>query len=140
MDYSYEYSDKLDYKHSRLSSWLEVMLNSKNKVLKPMSDRITKDPIFEEVLSLMDMSTKSAEEVEEMRLSRKYDIGTLMEFHDVYEEAKEEGIAIGEARGEAKGEAKVQLEIAQNLKLRGYSLTEIKEITGISSQLLERLH
>ncbi|WP_432784852.1 hypothetical protein AAEX37_01788 [Oligella sp. MSHR50489EDL] len=108
----------------------------------------------------MDMSTKSAEEVEEMRLSRKYDIGTLMEFHDVYEEAKaegkEEGIAIGEARGEARGEAKGiaigkeegraegkaenQLEIAQNLKLRGYSLTEIKEITGIPSQLLERLH
>ncbi|WP_432784410.1 hypothetical protein AAEX37_01375 [Oligella sp. MSHR50489EDL] len=56
MDYSYEYRDKLDYKHSRLSWWLEVMINSKNKILKPMSVPITKDPIFKEVLNLTDMS------------------------------------------------------------------------------------
>ncbi|WP_432785716.1 hypothetical protein AAEX37_02506 [Oligella sp. MSHR50489EDL] len=42
--------------------------------------------------------------------------------------------------GEAEGKAENQLEIAQNLKSRGYSLTEIKEITGIPQQLLERLH
>lgn len=75
-----------------------------------------------------------------MRRSYERDIGTMMEIYA----AKAEGIAIGEARGEARGiaigEAKVQLEIAQNLKSRGYSLTEIKEITGIPQQLLERLH
>jgi hypothetical protein len=54
-----------------------------------------------------------------------------------------EGIEIGEAKGieigEARGEAKRDVEIARNMKRKGYSTDDIADLTGLSSGEIERL-
>jgi len=52
---------------------------------------------------------------------------------------KAEGIAEGEARGEARGKAERAIEIARNMKRRGYSTNDIADLTGLSSDEIERL-
>lgn len=52
---------------------------------------------------------------------------------------KVEGYEKGLAEGEAKGKAEGKAEIARNLKRKGFSPTEISELTGFSHQELEKL-
>jgi len=45
---------------------------------------------------------------------------------------REEGIKIGEARGEVRGEKKSMLKVALKMRLRGDSIADIVELTGLS--------
>ena len=54
-------------------------------------------------------------------------------------ERKDEWIAEGKAEGEAEGEARGKAEIALVMKQRGYSTNDIADLTGLSSDEIERL-
>ena len=49
-----------------------------------------------------------------------------------------EGIAEGEARSEAKWKAE-KIETAKNMKKKGYPVSDIIELTGLSSSEIKRL-
>ena len=58
-------------------------------------------------------------------------------------EGKAEGIAIGldrgKAEGKAEGESKKAIDIARNMKAKGFSVADIADITGLSAAEIDRL-
>jgi predicted transposase/invertase (TIGR01784 family) len=51
----------------------------------------------------------------------------------------EEGMIDGIAKGIAEGEAKGKVETARGMKVKGYSMVDIAEITGLSVTEIEDL-
>ena len=54
-------------------------------------------------------------------------------------EGRAEGEKVGRAEGEKKGRAEVKAEVALKLKAKGFSLTEIAELTGLSEADIAQL-
>jgi predicted transposase/invertase (TIGR01784 family) len=50
-----------------------------------------------------------------------------------------EGEGVGEARGEARGRTERNIEVAQNMKKKGYDVSEIAEMTGLPPSEIEQL-
>ena len=53
--------------------------------------------------------------------------------------AREEGIIEGEIKGEIKGKFEGKIEIAKNLKNKGFKIADIVEITGLSTKEVEKM-
>jgi predicted transposase/invertase (TIGR01784 family) len=54
-------------------------------------------------------------------------------------EARSEGLAEGEAKGKAEGRADEKLDIAKNMLSKGFDLSVITELTGLSEDALRSL-
>jgi predicted transposase/invertase (TIGR01784 family) len=61
------------------------------------------------------------------------------EFISVADQFVAEGIAIGKAEGKVEGKAERDIEIARNMKRKGYSAKDITDLTGLSTAEIERL-
>ena len=55
------------------------------------------------------------------------------------EEGMARGLEKGRAEGEAKGEAKKARETAAAMKAKGFSLTDIADITGLTKKEIEKM-
>lgn len=49
------------------------------------------------------------------------------------------GEKIGEKRGEKKGERKSKIDVAKKLLLKGMSIDDIKDVTGLTAKQIEKL-
>ena len=55
------------------------------------------------------------------------------------EEGKAQGIAEGKAQGMAQGKAEANRENAKRMKDKGYSIEDIADITGLTTEMIEHL-
>jgi predicted transposase/invertase (TIGR01784 family) len=92
---------------------------------------IEMDEILQKAHHILDTTTKNKEEmaIYEMKLKAE------MDYNNNMSSAMKEGIK----KGRKKGIKEEKIKIALNLKTKGYSLEEIKEITGLSIKEIESL-
>jgi predicted transposase/invertase (TIGR01784 family) len=55
------------------------------------------------------------------------------------EDIEKRGIKLGEERGEKRGEMQKAREAARKMKARGYPVEDIVDITGLSTEEVEKL-
>jgi predicted transposase YdaD len=89
------------------------------------------------------LNTETSEKVEEFlktyKKAEQEDIVWNKVKEEGIEKGKKEGIMIGKEEGIKEGFKERNNQIALNLKTKGYSLEEIKEITGLSIKEIESL-
>ena len=68
---------------------------------------------------------------------------TERDYYNIIETARNDGLAMGMAKGEAEGKIEGKIEektnIAMKMKKKGYSISDIEEITGLTSSEIEAL-
>jgi predicted transposase/invertase (TIGR01784 family) len=92
---------------------------------------IFREPIFERALETAEVARLSKDEV------LQYEMSQIAQWdnYSVMETAK----FIGHAEGRAEGRANEKIEIARNMKNKGFDISIIAEMTGLSSAEIERL-
>lgn len=64
---------------------------------------------------------------------------TERDYYNIIETARNDGLAMGMAKGEAEGKIEEKTNIALKMKKKGYSISDIEEITGLTSSEIEAL-
>lgn len=64
---------------------------------------------------------------------------TERDYYNIIETARNDGLAMGMAKGEAEGKIEEKANIALKMKKKGYSISDIEEITGLTSSEIEAL-
>jgi predicted transposase/invertase (TIGR01784 family) len=111
-----------------------------------MENLIGHDVIIKRAFQAIDQASWSEEELRSYEHSVKVELDNLVVEQQKIEDAKAEGEAKGEARGKAEGKAEgiVQgkregilegkIAIAKKMLLKGNSLDEVMEITGLREE------
>lgn len=112
--------------------WIYVLKNMETLNRLPFKAR---KAVFEKLEKIIDIASLTKEERE------KYD-----ESIKVYRDqlvtiafAKEKGIEEGMEKGRKEGEKKKQLEIARNMKAKGFAAEDISELTGLPVKEIKEL-
>ena len=112
--------------------WIYVLKNMKTLNRLPFKAR---KAVFEKLEKIIDIASLTKEERE------KYD-----ESIKVYRDqlvtiafAKEKGIEEGMEKGRKEGEKMKQLEIARNMKAKGFAAEDISELTGLPVKEIKEL-
>ena len=149
---------KLGYKFLELPNFtksaeeLEPGLDSWLYLLKNMS-QLDKMPVyfnkrvFEKVFQIAEVSNLTKEEYMSYRtsLEQKWDYENVLSYavqeaeERKYAEGKQEGKIEGKIEGKQEGKQEEKIETARKLKGKGYSFTDISEITGLSISEIEKL-
>jgi len=129
---------------SRSDKWYYFLKNLESFESIPS---IFREPIFERALEAAEVAGLTQDEVFLYEVSRmaQWDNNSVMETAKFIGHAT--GLAEGEAKGKAEGraEGKIEgrserdIEIARNMKRKGYATDDIAEMTGLSSVEIERL-
>ena len=93
------------------------------------------DEPFQEAFDVLTTSKFSVKDLEAYEKSLDRDRVT----RGIYRKGQQEGIAEGMVLGEAKGKAERETEIALNLHRRGLDLQAISEVTGLSTESLDKI-
>jgi len=100
---------------------------------------ILREPVFERALETAEIARLTEEEVFQYEMSRI----AQWDNYSVLETAKFEGRTMGRkeglAEGRAEGETKKSIEIARNMKKKGFDTATIAEMTGLSMEEIQRL-
>lgn len=79
----------------------------------------------------------------EVKLTYEKEMFTERDYYNIIETARNDGLAMGMAKGEAEGKIEGKIEektnIALKMKKKGYSISDIEEITGLTSSEIEAL-
>ena len=97
---------------------------------------IFREPVFERALETAEIARLTEEEVFQYEMSRI----AQWDNYSVLETAKFEGRAMGRKEGLAEGETHKAIEIAGNMKQKGFDTATIAEMTGLSPEEIERLN
>jgi len=117
---------------TNFDKWLFVIRNL-NKL-----DRIPeelKDGIFLRLFEVAEIAKFTPAEVRNYEDSLK----AYRDLKNSIDTAREEGIIEGEIKGEIKGVIKGKIEIAKNLKSKGFAVEDIAEITGLTATQIEKI-
>ena len=114
------------------------------ELLDTESNKETKDDKYNRV-DIKAKNSKGEIILVEMQQTREHD--TLVRDTDVMRtqlleaeiKGRKKGMAEGRAEGEKIGRAEVKAEVALKLKAKGFSLTEIAELTGLSEADIAQL-
>jgi flagellar biosynthesis/type III secretory pathway protein FliH len=129
----------------------EKQLNSIIKTDKELVNEVVRmDPTISELHEKTEsarLNTEESEIMERFMKTYKKHEQEDIDWNEVREKGKREGIKKGEEKGKRegikegikKGKEEKNNQIALNLKTKGYSLEEIKEITGLSIKEIESL-
>jgi len=90
--------------------------------------------ILNNVIEKSNVPKREAESIMEAAAKRYY-----LEPLNWRAEGKAEGILIGEAKSEAKGIIKGKIEAAKKMFAKGFSFDDVRDITGLSTQVLEQI-
>ncbi|OJV34309.1 MAG: hypothetical protein BGO29_08550 [Bacteroidales bacterium 36-12] len=104
-------------------------------------------PIFEKLEKIVDISALSKEDRLRYDRSIRNYRDTLATLSFAKQEGLEKGLKKGLSKGRKegreegieKGEKRKQIEIARNMKAKGFTSTNIMEITGLSEREVEKL-
>ena len=83
----------------------------------------------------------------EVKLTYEKEMFTERDYYNIIETARKDGLAMGMAKGEAEGKIRGKIEgkieektnIALKMKKKGYNISDIREITGLTSSEIEAL-
>ena len=117
--------DELDTLYDK---WLYVLKNLYKLESRPKALR---DKIFDRLFKEAEIAAFTPEEL------REYE-GSLKAYRDIknsIDTARREG----EAKGRAEGRAEAEAEIARKLKAKGFSITDISEMTGLTEEEINTL-
>jgi hypothetical protein len=85
------------------------------------------------------ITNANAEKLEELFMRRKEGVILTEKLDAYFTERYAPAIAKGEAKGKAEGKAERDIEIARNMKKKGYPVSDIIELTGLSTAEIRRL-
>ena len=105
--------------------WIYVLKNMETLNRLPFKAR---KAVFEKLEKIIDIASLTKEERE------KYD-----EIAFAKEKGIEEGMEKGMEKGRKEGEKKKQLEIARNMKAKGFAAEDISELTGLPVKEIKEL-
>jgi predicted transposase/invertase (TIGR01784 family) len=127
-----KFNKNIDELDSRFDKWLYVIRNL-NK-LDRIPDKL-REQIFEKVFEVAEIAKFTPDQIRSYEDSLKY-------YRDIkasLDTKFEEGMAKGKVEGKIEGRIEEKIEIARNLLKKGFSISDITEITGLSQSEIENL-
>jgi predicted transposase/invertase (TIGR01784 family) len=125
----------LQFIQSTLDRWSVFLARAERYDEETLPDYLSADPIIRKAMHIFETTRLDADKRETYEARLKWLRDETSALETKYLRGKQEGIAIGKEEGIAIGEAKRQLdklEMAKKLKIRGLSIGEISEVTGLS--------
>ena len=96
---------------------------------------LAQDAVFQKLASIAEVAALSKEDREKYDESLRKYRDTISVMEGQYLEGKEAGLA----EGMEKGIAERNVEITRSMKAKGYSISEISDITGLSAEEIDAL-
>jgi predicted transposase/invertase (TIGR01784 family) len=109
---------------THFDKWLFVLKHLQNLQDRP---KALQERVFEKLFKTAEIAKFTVQERQEYEDSLKY----FRDMHNIIDTAKEEGVEIGIGKG--------KIEVAKSMKLKGFSVSDIAELTGISKEQIEKL-
>jgi predicted transposase/invertase (TIGR01784 family) len=141
-----KFNKKIDQLENLNEKWAYFFKHAEYSTIEEMENLIGHDVIIKRAFQAIDQASWSEEELRSYEHSVKVELDNLVVEQQKIEDAKAEGEAKGEARGKAEGKAEgiVQgkregilegkIAIAKKMLLKGNSLDEVMEITGLREE------
>ncbi len=121
---------------THFEKWLFILKNLGDLTSRPQK---LQERIFKKVFEQAEIANYSDNEYAEYEESLKTYRDLKNSIDSSFEEGKIEGIIEGKAEGIIEGEIKGKIETATAMKKKGYAVSDIAEITGISAEEIEKL-
>ena len=116
--------------------WIYVLKNMETLNRLPFKAR---KAVFEKLEKIIDIASLTKEEREKYDESIKVYRDQLVTIAFAKEKGIEEGMEKGMEKGRKEGEKKKQLEIARNMKAKGFAAEDISELTGLPVKEIKEL-
>ncbi len=118
------------------------MARAKRYDEETLPDYLSSDPVIRKAMHIFETTRLDDEKRETYEARLKWPRDETRALETKYLKGRKEGIAIGKEESIAIGEAKRladKLETAKKLKIRGLSIADIVEITGLSEDVVASL-
>ena len=112
--------------------WIYNLANMKQMKEISFKDR---DAIFGRLEALASQANMTKEE----RAQYRHEWKIYNDYFNCLDTAKKQGVEEGIAQGRAEGEQRKNLENAKKMKIKGYPLDDIADITGLTIEEIEKL-
>ncbi|MDD7028842.1 MAG: Rpn family recombination-promoting nuclease/putative transposase, partial [Prevotellaceae bacterium] len=131
-----KFKKKEDELETLYDKWLFVLKNLYKLESRPKALR---DKVFDRLFKEAEIATFTPEELREYEDSLKAYRDIKNSIDSARREGRAEGHAEGLAEGLAEGHAEEKKVIARKMKSRGFSATDISEMTGLAEEEIEAL-
>lgn len=88
---------------------------------------------------VQEMKAEIAQYNEEERREYETSVKNYRDYINTMDYAHDNGVEEGKAIGMAEGEAKANMDNARKMKAKGFSIADIADITGLSTEEIEKL-
>lgn len=117
---------------NRIKKWILFLENPEGEEVKKMSER---EPEIKEAMEVLEKISSDEAKIRIAELREKY----IADRESELATAEEKGIKQGIEQGIEQGKKQEKIEIAKKLKAKNMPVEEIKEITGLSKEEIDKI-